>query len=245
MARTASEHRVQGMTRPRLDRGDEGEAGRALAHPVLQCWHSCRPCRPLSIRPVRRLIELHPSGFTGAPRRGKRREKPCCGVTHIRDGATDSSHLGSEPPQIAEQPARRQGLRPVVGPEVRVGPTVDENDASAKEVGGIRQHETHPVGQLPRRGGTARRPAAGAGRRRPRRCAACQPIPEADPLIAYVPVQISVPAGRPDTETLATTRRGASPCVQFRCAWGDSVGRQVVVAARSTSRSCSPRRSSS
>lgn len=65
----------------------------------------------------------------------------------------------SEAAQITEQPVRRHRLRPVVGPEICVGPAIHEYDAAAKEVSRIRQHETHPSAICP----ASPKPPSGTG----------------------------------------------------------------------------------
>lgn len=47
-----------------------------------------------SPRPASRLIEFHPGRFTGAPRRGKRHEKRCCGVRHTAGTVTSAVRSG-------------------------------------------------------------------------------------------------------------------------------------------------------
>ena len=68
-----------------------------------------------SPRPASRLIEFHPGRFTGAPRRGKRHEKRCCGVRHTAGtspirGAVRSSSRPAPRREAAHRGAPRRRL---------------------------------------------------------------------------------------------------------------------------------------
>src|SRR5690349_1206524 len=58
------------------------------------------------------------------------------------------SYAAGEPPQIPRQTAQRHRCGPLLRAEEGVRAAVDENHTATEEIGGVRQHETHPVGEM-------------------------------------------------------------------------------------------------